>query len=228
MRNPDGISVDWVAKNLYWCDKTTDTIEVSHISGRYRKVLTRDGLQDPRGLAVNPYKGFLFYSDWGDRPHIGKTDRETSHPCKPYGRARGCLILLAHNLYVHLCTHTGRMGMDGSERRVIISEHMGWPNALTIDYVTERIIWADARLDYIAFADLNGEGMQYVIQEHLPHVFAITVFEDYIYWTDWEFKVVERAHKFTGLDRSNISSIIHRPMDIQVRMHCTVMFVLFS
>ena len=30
------------------------------------------GLQDPRGLAVNPFKGWLFYSDWGDVPHIGK------------------------------------------------------------------------------------------------------------------------------------------------------------
>ena len=36
VRNPDGLSVDWLAQNLYWCDKTTDTIEVSTFSGRYR------------------------------------------------------------------------------------------------------------------------------------------------------------------------------------------------
>ena len=114
------------------------------------------------------------------------------------------------------CLCVGRLGMDGSERVTIISESLGWPNALTIDYVTERIIWADARLDYIAFADLNGRNMRYIIKENLPHVFAITVFEDAIYWTDWELKAVERAHKFTGVNRTRISTIIHRPMDIQV------------
>jgi len=28
LRNPDGLAVDWIGRNLYWCDKTTDTIEV--------------------------------------------------------------------------------------------------------------------------------------------------------------------------------------------------------
>ena len=37
VRNPDGISVDWIGKNLYWCDKTTDSIEVSTLEGKYRQ-----------------------------------------------------------------------------------------------------------------------------------------------------------------------------------------------
>lgn len=108
--------------------------------------------------------------------------------------------------------------MDGSQVRAIIRENLGWPNALTIDYVTERIIWADARLDYIAFADFDGRNMHYVITENLLHVFALTVFEDNIYWSDWEFKSVERAHKFNGMNRANVSTLVHRPMDLQV-MH---------
>ena len=60
LRNPDGIAVDWVGRNLYWCDKTTDTIEVSKLNGLYRKILVRDGLQEPRAIAVHPYKVYLF------------------------------------------------------------------------------------------------------------------------------------------------------------------------
>ena len=28
LQNPDGLAVDWIGRNLYWCDKGTDTIEV--------------------------------------------------------------------------------------------------------------------------------------------------------------------------------------------------------
>jgi hypothetical protein len=38
VEHPDGIAVDWVARNLYWTDTGTDRIEVSRLSGAYRKV----------------------------------------------------------------------------------------------------------------------------------------------------------------------------------------------
>jgi len=103
--------------------------------------------------------------------------------------------------------------------QVVSKDRLGWPNALTIDYVTDEIIWADAKLDYIAIADLNGTKIRYILQgSHLPHVFAITTFEDFIYWTDWEYKSVERANKNTGSDRRNLTHTIHRPMAIQVSL----------
>ena len=71
-------------------------------------------------------------------------------------------------------------------------------------------------MDYIAFANLDGTNKKYIIVEGLAHIFAITVFEDYIYWTDWENSNVERAHKYTGSNRTAIGSTIHRPMDIQI------------
>lgn len=65
-------------------------------------------------------------------------------------------------------------------------------------------------------SDLNGENMRYIIENNLPHIFAITTFEDYTYWTDWEEKSISQAHKFSGLDRVELTKLIHRPMDIQV------------
>lgn len=50
----------------------------------------------------------------------------------------------------------GRIGMDGSSRSVIVDTKITWPNGLTLDYVTERIYWADAREDCIEFASLDG------------------------------------------------------------------------
>ena len=79
LQNPDGLAVDWVGRNLYWCDKGSDTIEVSNLDGEHRRILIREGLLEPRALAVDPQGGLLFWSDWGDRPHIGRSFMDGKH-----------------------------------------------------------------------------------------------------------------------------------------------------
>jgi len=41
--------------------------------------------------------------------------------------------------------------MDGTNARKVISNKIGWPNALTIDFETSRLWWGDAHLDYIEY-----------------------------------------------------------------------------
>lgn len=48
------------------------------------------------------------------------------------------------------------------------------------------------------------------------HIFALTVFEDQLYWTDWVTKSIERCHKYHCENYTTIATAIHRPMDIQV------------
>lgn len=77
---------------------------------------------------------YMYWTDWGDRPHIGKA------------------------------------GMDGSDVHIIVNKSLGWPNALTISYETEEIIWADAREDYIALADLNGNNIRILMSRGENHI----------------------------------------------------------
>lgn len=55
-----------------------------------------------------------------------------------------------------------------------------------------------------------------VMSQDIPHIFAMTLFEDYIYWTDWETKSINRAHKTLGTNKSMLISTLHRPMDIHI------------
>ena len=55
--HPDGIAVDWVARNLYWTDTGMDRIEVSRLNGSSRRVLISDGLDEPRAIALDPEAG---------------------------------------------------------------------------------------------------------------------------------------------------------------------------
>ena len=63
--------------------------------------------------------------------------------------------------------------MDGTDRQKIVTEKLGWPNALTIDYITNQMWWADAHLDYIEWVNIlttpvNLEKLLYcILIDHL-------------------------------------------------------------
>ncbi|XP_058118715.1 prolow-density lipoprotein receptor-related protein 1 [Anopheles ziemanni] len=186
LKNPEGLAVDWVGRNLYWCDKGLDTIEVSRLDGRFRRVLIDQELQKPRAIALDPYRRMMYWTDWGDRPHIG------------------------------------RAGMDGSNQTILIKDQLGWPNALTISFETNQLFWGDAREDYIAVSDLDGQNVRILLTKtrqpslNLHHVFAIAVWEDRIYWSDLDTKSIEYCHKFRGDGCGTLINTIHRPMDIRI------------
>ena len=48
----------------------------------------------------------------------------------------------------------------------------------------------------------------------LPHPFAITIFEDELYWTDWHTKSINKANKFHGNAVETVKNRLHFPMDI--------------
>ena len=55
--SPDGLACDWVGRHLYWVDSETKRIEVSELNGINQKVLYWQGIDQPRGVVLDPYKG---------------------------------------------------------------------------------------------------------------------------------------------------------------------------
>lgn len=51
---------------------------------------------------------------------------------------------------------------------------------------------------------------------YVQHIFAISVFEDWLYWTDWELKSIVKANKYTGENIQKLYTVIYRPMDLHV------------
>ena len=104
--------------------------------------------------------------------------------------------------------------MDGSNRLDLFLQNIHWPNGLTIDYTTDRIYWADAKRRVIESASIDGLDQKRIVTRGLHHPFAITVFEDAVYWTDWHFKSISLANKNTGRGYKTIHSALHFPMDL--------------
>ncbi|ELU10017.1 hypothetical protein CAPTEDRAFT_221406 [Capitella teleta] len=60
-----GIAVDWLSSNVYWTDESLGHIMVSRFDGADVSVLMSD-IQRPRGIAVNPTTGLMYWSSGGN------------------------------------------------------------------------------------------------------------------------------------------------------------------
>lgn len=237
----DAIALDYhYARGLiFWSDVSIDVIRSANINGTDVKGIhlsffgilikfqnhlldiIKWGLESPGGIAIDWVHDLLFWTDSGTRRiEVATLD----------GKQRA--IVTANELDKPRATavHPGealvfwtdwgpspkieRAEMDGSNRRSIVNESVFWPNGLTIDYTSNRIYWADAKHNVIETSLLDGSDRRKVISKGLPHPFALTIFEDAIYWTDWHTKSISTANKATGTGLKAIHSNLHFPMDI--------------
>ena len=106
--------------------------------------------------------------------------------------------------------------MDGSARRTIITGNLGWPNGLTIDQATNRLFWADAKLDKIEVSDLSGRNRQRLTSSSTNiHPYGLAVHQNMLYWTDWNTKSISRFNLSDGT-KEEIVTGLQKPMDIHV------------
>ena len=68
LKFPEGLAIDWLARNVYWADSGTRTINVANLDTKGTKILLDEKLKNPRGIAVDPSSSRLFWTDW-DRKH---------------------------------------------------------------------------------------------------------------------------------------------------------------
>ncbi|XP_059387967.1 low-density lipoprotein receptor-related protein 2 [Carassius carassius] len=184
----EGLAVDWVGRKLYWADVTMEAIHVSELDGRYRKKLLKGCVDANSTYCFTNPRAVAVNPKYG---WLYWTD---------WGRT----------------AFIGRAGMDGTSSSAIITTKLVWPHALTIDFTNNKIFFADAHLNFLDYADMNGQNRHRAITGSMPHAFALTLFEDLVYWTDWNTHTIERANKYTGANRIVMGNNTHRPNDIHI------------
>lgn len=96
----------------------------------------------------------------------------------------------------------------------IITTDIRMPNGITLDYENHKLYWADARLDKIERVDYDGSHRVVLAHSTPKHPFAIAVYKNYLYWTDWVLRAVLRANKYSGADVVWLRKDIGRLMGI--------------
>lgn len=80
----EGLALDWISNNVYFSDRERSVIEIartdSPVGQLRRTILNSTHIDRPRGIAVNPLKGYLFIADWSEsRPSISRSYLDGSH-----------------------------------------------------------------------------------------------------------------------------------------------------
>ncbi|XP_078070438.1 very low-density lipoprotein receptor isoform X4 [Mustelus asterias] len=111
-----------------------------------------------------------------------------------------------------------KAGMNGVDRQLLVTRNIQWPNGITLDLVKSRLYWVDSKMHTLSSVNLSGQDRRRVLLSHefLAHPFAVTVFEDRVFWTDGENEAIYGANKFTGVDVVLLASNLNEPQDIIV------------
>lgn len=173
----EGMSYDWISKSLYFVDGQKKTIELVRVDveyeGRMRKTLL-DGktLDKPRGLVVHPIHGYLFYSDWGSNPNIGRANMDGSGHrilfSSPIVQWPNGLTLdyMANRLYwvdaqkdtISSCTY------DGKDYKSVLSKVKQLTHPFAVAIHKDLMYWDDWHQKAIFMADKNsGKGITEIL-----------------------------------------------------------------
>ena len=117
--------------------------------------------------------------------------------------------------------------MDGLGRTILHSLHIIWPNALTIDLPSQTIYWADAKLHVIESSDYHGENRRPILTAGVLHPFGMSLFEDRLYWSDWNILAIMSVGKGMSRNLSQIEGGISRQENQLIQNQTNVQSNLF-
>ncbi|XP_065166985.1 vitellogenin receptor Yl-like [Atheta coriaria] len=165
---PEDLAVDWITGNIYFTDSEMQHLGVCTNDGSVCTVLVNKDIDKPRAIALHPSDGKMFWSDWGKKPEIAKSN------------------------------------MDGTEDYSFVSNDIHWPNGLAIDYPNERLYWTDGKLMTLESIRLDGTDRRMILEGIVKHPYAISVFENRLYWSDWATYSIQSCDKFTGKNHTTL------------------------
>ncbi|CAG5119992.1 unnamed protein product, partial [Candidula unifasciata] len=223
LHNVIALDVDYQDSVVYYTDVFLDVIRRASLNGsQWMEDIVLKELTTTDGLAVDWIARNLYWTDSGrDVIEVSRLDGSSRKTVIHSFLSEPRAITLFPRKGLMFWTDWGekpkieRAYLDGSTRKVIIDSQLGYPNALSIDYDSLRLYWVDAKMDKIESSDLAGRSRLTLIQQ-TPHPFGLTVFEEYIYWTDWQTEKLERASKLDGSQRMTIQSKLEGIMDVHM------------
>jgi len=226
-RSSAAIALDISQGMIYWSDLLKKTINRIHKDSTGKSVQSQTIMSDlnkPESLAIDWVGKKLYWVDTGLNT-ISVSNLDGSHQ-KTLIKGTEETELRAIAVYPEkgylfwsVWGDKGsiqRADLNGKNPTTILnSTNVKWVSSITVDHTIGRIFWADMSLRHICSCDFDGQNKKETITG-LTSPYGVTVFEDYVYWTDYYLKKLFKANKFSGKDVKNFGNYLFQPMDIAV------------
>ena len=108
-----------------------------------------------------------------------------------------------------------RANMDGTNRTVVIRTGLFYPNGLALDATKNWLYWIDFYYDKLEVYEFPSKTRRQIISSRsepkLSSPIGVTLYEDYVYWTDRNLKAIYRADRQTGKNAVKVLSTQSSP-----------------
>ncbi|XP_054718502.1 LOW QUALITY PROTEIN: low-density lipoprotein receptor-related protein 2-like [Uloborus diversus] len=201
------VDADPTDQRLYWVEiSNRSSIYSAKLGGSELTTILSSGLQIPEDIAVDYIGRNLYITDSGlKQVLVCKIDGSVCHVLHGSNVEKPRSLKLDPPKGILYWSDWGRetvgiykSGMDGSNRTALVSTNIFWPNGIAVDHTTNRLFWTDARLHSIESITLDGSDRKTIIKDSVHHPYSLTVFEDNLYWSDWNTFSLDSCNKFTG------------------------------
>lgn len=218
-----GVDMDSDTKEVFWVELGKNAgvfstiIEDEQFVSRHRrqlinknKVYVDAGLLSPEDIALDGIGKNFYVTDAG-LPAIVVCTMKHSHCQMIIRDIHKPRAIIADSTtgwltYTDWGDHPGiyLVTMDGKKRETLIDTEVVWPNGLAPDYQTNQLYWADARLSKIERVDLATRKRTVLLQEKDANPFSLSLFENRIYWSDWQGNNIKTCDKNYGNDTKEL------------------------
>ncbi|XP_043197932.1 sortilin-related receptor-like, partial [Amphibalanus amphitrite] len=186
----ESLALDWTTGNLYLTESDTATIQllrpaVRHAGHLRTTLLDRSVLENPRGLALHPTKGYMFWTDWSQTsPGIYRAFMDGTEPKQITGRGQVvwpngvCIDYSTDRLYwvdANL-DYIASADLDGSNRKILQdkTEYSGHPFSIAV--YKDMMFWNDWRIESVLMSDKLEPKRIVKVLEGMPNVVSVQVY----------------------------------------------------
>ncbi|XP_053907727.1 low-density lipoprotein receptor [Cuculus canorus] len=210
LKHVGGLDADIARGDVFWSDGSRHRIyRWSLANGSEPVAVLETGSAPPDGVAVDWIHGNLYWTE----SRVGVigvanadgTRRKTllrQPGAVPHGIALDPLSGYMYWSDWGARPGIAKGGMDGSDPSALVTEGVEWPSGIALDLAAQRLYWADSRLHALSAVDVDGRRRRTLLADTalLPHPFALTVFQDALFWTDAVSRSVLSVGARTGAE----------------------------